>query len=187
MAAETIAAADPDVPLRMMLVWTDAPGHGLGGDTPAWNNDLDLVVETESGTYRGNNFDEEGRSQTGGEADPMNNTEGVFIGPTAPDTYTIRVVASNINSDGIPGVGDDTDQDFALVCYNAVLVGPALGDCNCDGVVDFFDIDPFVLALVFPEEYATTYPDCDVMLADCNEDGIVDFFDIDPFIALIVD
>ena len=184
---ETIAAADPDVPLRMMLVWTDAPGHGLGGDTPAWNNDLDLVVETESGTYRGNNFDEEGRSQTGGEADPMNNTEGVFIGPTAPDTYTIRVVASNINSDGIPGVGDDTDQDFALVCYNAVLVGPALGDCNCDGVVDFFDIDPFVLALVFPEEYATTYPDCDVMLADCNEDGIVDFFDIDPFIALIVD
>ena len=31
---------------------------------------------------------------------------------------TVRVVASNINSDGVPEVGDDTDQDFALACYN---------------------------------------------------------------------
>ncbi len=114
----TVSASDPAKPIRIMLVWTDAPGHGLGGSTPAWNNDLDLIVEEGANTYRGNNFDAGGWSQTGGSADDRNNTEGVFIGPTAPYSYTIRVVAGNISSDGIPNQGDDTDQDFALVCYN---------------------------------------------------------------------
>jgi hypothetical protein len=31
----------------------------------------------------------------------------------------VRVVATNINSDGLPNSGDGTDQDFALVAYNA--------------------------------------------------------------------
>ncbi len=119
--AQVITAADPTQPLRLMLVWTDAPGHGLGGSTPAWNNDLDLVVEAETDVYVGNHFDADGWSAPGGSPDYRNNTEGVFIGPTAPDTYTVRVVASNINSDGVPGNGDETDQDFALVCYNCVL------------------------------------------------------------------
>ena len=60
-----------------------------------------------------------------------------------------------------------------------------LGDCNCDGSVDFFDIDPFVLAITNPVLYVLTYPDCSINTADCNEDGSVDFFDIDPFVALI--
>jgi PKD repeat protein len=50
----------------------------------------------------------------------MNNTEGVFLGPTASGDFIVRVIASNINSDGIFNQGDDTDQDFALVCYNCV-------------------------------------------------------------------
>jgi hypothetical protein len=104
--------------VKIMVVWTDAPGHGLGGNTPAWNNDLDLVVEDGGTTYRGNNFGGSGFSMAGGVADDRNNTEGVFIGPTAPGSYTIRVQASDINSDAIPGVGDGTDQDFAVVCYN---------------------------------------------------------------------
>ena len=104
-----------------MLVWTDAPGHGLGGSTPAWNNDLDLVVEAR-GTYLGNNFDINGWSVTGGAADFHNNTEGVFLGPIPPGNLTVRVVASNINSDGLPNSGDSTDQDFALVAYNAAEV-----------------------------------------------------------------
>ena len=61
-----------------------------------------------------------------------------------------------------------------------------LGDLNCSGTVDAFDIDPFVLALTDPAGYAAAYPDCDRMLADCNEDGTVDSFDIDPFVDLLV-
>jgi hypothetical protein len=104
--------------MKIMLVWTDAPGHGLGGSTPAWNNDLDLVVEA-GGTYYGNTFGPDGWSITGGAADIKNNTEGVFLGPIPPGAATVRVVAANINSDGLPNSGDGTDQDFALVAYNA--------------------------------------------------------------------
>ncbi|MCH8991741.1 MAG: CoA transferase, partial [Acidobacteria bacterium] len=114
----TLSPVDPAEPMRLMLVWTDAAGHGLGGATPAWNNDLDLVVEVGGDTYLGNVFDASGWSTPGGVADGRNNTEGVFLGPIAPATASIRVLGSNINSDGIPNFGTLTDQDFALVCYN---------------------------------------------------------------------
>jgi hypothetical protein len=118
----------PGQPMRIMLAWTDAPGHGLGGNTPAWNNDLDLVVEVGSNTYRGNVFAASGWSATGGVADFKNNAEAVFLqAPTA--TVTIRVDATNVNSDGVPHSGDELDQDFALVCTNCRF---AMG----------FDLDP---------------------------------------------
>ena len=60
-----------------------------------------------------------------------------------------------------------------------------LGDANCDGVVNLFDIDPFVLAMSDPSGYEAAYPDCDRMLADTNADGSVSNFDIDPFVATL--
>ena len=59
------------------------------------------------------------------------------------------------------------------------------GDLNCDGLVNNFDIDPFVLALTNPEQYALSFPECDILNADVNDDGVVNNFDIDPFVALI--
>ena len=59
------------------------------------------------------------------------------------------------------------------------------GDLNCDGAVNAFDIDPFVLALTDPAAYGAAWPACNVMLADCNGDGVVDAFDIDPFVELL--
>jgi photosystem II stability/assembly factor-like uncharacterized protein len=66
----------------------------------------------------------------------------------------------------------------------ARLVVP-LGDLNCDGLVNTFDIDPFVLALTSPDAYAAAFPQCDPMLADVNFDGLVNAFDIDPFVLLL--
>jgi len=121
-----ITPVDPAQPMRIMLVWTDAPGHGLGGTLPAWNNDLDLVVEAGGNTYYGNYFGADGFSATGGVADPMNNAEGVFL-ELPPADVRVRVLATNINSDGVPHFNDETDQDFALVCYNcAYTTGFAL-------------------------------------------------------------
>jgi hypothetical protein len=84
---------------------------------------------------------------------------------------------------------------FILTAYDAVTVSaemeivpadaPTIGDLNCDGSIDVFDIDPFVLALTNPEAYAAAYPDCDHMLADINGDGAVNAFDIDPFVILL--
>jgi hypothetical protein len=58
-------------------------------------------------------------------------------------------------------------------------------DLNCDGEVNFDDIDPFVLALTGQEAYDAAYPECDWLLADCNGDGDVDFDDIDAFVGLL--
>ncbi len=119
--SETLGVGDPTKPVKMMLAWTDAPGHGLGGTTPAWNNDLDLEVNYNSNTYVGNNIGPDGWSAIGGTHDAMNNTEGVLLGPTTSGTFTVTVNATNITSDGIANMGDLTDQDFAFVCYNCVL------------------------------------------------------------------
>lgn len=59
------------------------------------------------------------------------------------------------------------------------------GDMNCDGTVNNFDIDPFVLALTNLEEYTNQYPDCDPLNGDVNGDGVLNNFDIDPFVELL--
>jgi len=61
----------------------------------------------------------------------------------------------------------------------------AVGDLNCDGDLDGYDIQPFVLALTNPDQYAAQYPYCEVMLADINGDGAVDGFDVQPFVNLL--
>ena len=58
------------------------------------------------------------------------------------------------------------------------------GDANCDGAVNVFDIDPFVLALVDMSSYQAEYG-CTAN-ADCNCDGDVNVFDIDPFVECLV-
>jgi len=127
-----VEVAHGDSPVRVMLVWTDAPGHGLGGATPAWNNDLDLVIRAGPAMYRGNVFGPNGWSAAGGLADDRNNTEGVLLPTGTTGTLTIEVVASNIASDGVPGVGDITDQDFALVIVNASETSSSVSSCIAD-------------------------------------------------------
>ena len=68
----------------------------------------------------------------------------------------------------------------------SLLVMGMPGDLNCDGTLNAFDIDPFVLALTDPAGYAAAYPDCDIMRGDINRDGRVDSFDIDPFVELLI-
>ena len=75
--------------------------------------------------------------------------------------------ASDVNANGMP---DECD---------------GVGDVNCDGLINTFDIDPFVLALIDADAYATAYPHCDIRRADCNGDDDVNMFDIDFFVELI--
>ena len=62
-----------------------------------------------------------------------------------------------------------------------------VGDMNCDGSVDFGDINPFIQALTDPAAWQQTYPGCPLSNGDINGDGALDFGDINPFVALLVE
>ncbi len=86
-----------------------------------------------------------------------------------------------------------TDSTYTFCGWNiddveiwGVTPSPALpGDLNCDGSVDFGDINPFVLRLSNPAAYQATFPDCPDANGDINGNGSVGFDDINPFIALL--
>lgn len=101
--------------------------------------------------------------------------------PTLTNTQ-IPIILRNTTTDmGDPG----WDEMFGTGRINveAALQSIRRGDVNCDGQIDAFDIDPFVLALSDPAAYAIAYPECDIERANLNGDGMVNVFDIDPFVA----
>lgn len=117
------AVVDSGKPFRVTLAWTDAPGSTTGN---AYNNNLDLTVTVGGNTYKGNVFSG-GNSITGGSADPRNNLESVFIPAGVSGAFVVTITAANIPSDGVPNEAPITDQDYALVIYNAVeTTGPAM-------------------------------------------------------------
>ncbi len=124
-----LQADDPFKPVRLMLSWTDAAGPGTGGTTPSWTNDLDLNVDVGATRYRGNVFDSaSGASQTGGVSDAKNNLEGVYLTPAQHqgDSFNVQVLAAVLATDAInPYAPGAPKQDFAIVCYNCKLGGPA--------------------------------------------------------------
>lgn len=105
---------DSTQPFRVTLAWTDAPGFSAFAP---WVNDLDLQVAINGQVYSGNNFSGQ-ESQPGGEPNTKDNTEAVWLPAGTIGTFVIRVRATNIAGDGVPGNSDFTDQDFALVVYN---------------------------------------------------------------------
>jgi Subtilase family/Viral BACON domain len=111
----TGAVASSSQPLRITLAWTDAPGSTTGAP---WVNDLDVEVTINGQTYKGNVFSG-ATSVAGGVADGKNNVESIFLPAGVSGEFLVTVRATNIAGDGLPGNTDPTDQDFALVIYNA--------------------------------------------------------------------
>ena len=60
--------------------------------------------------------------------------------------------------------------------------GTLVGDANCDGEIDFHDINPFVEALATGDN---GLPGCPVGNCDMDTDGVIDFHDINPFVAIL--
>ncbi len=118
----TGTVADTNLPFRVTLAWTDAPGSTTGA---AYNNDLDLTVNIGGQTYLGNVFSGEW-SVPGGAADVADNVESVFLPPGVSGAFTVTVAATSINSVGVPNAGNGLTQDFALVVNNAVGAGSAM-------------------------------------------------------------
>lgn len=184
--AVNVAAGEPA--LRVTLVYAD-PG-GTTSSTIHRINDLTLQVTSPSGTqYWGNVGLAAGNwSAPGGVANTKDTVENVFVQNPEAGTWTITVIASEINEDSHVET-PELDADFALVASGVTpdpCAGTVRGDCDCDGVLTNFDIDPFVLALQDPAAYAAQFPDCAAAcVADVNRDGAVNNFDLDPFVACL--
>ncbi len=80
------------------------------------------------------------------------------------------------------GQDNDGDNFYDQADPDCGAAGP--GDLNCDGSVDFLDINAFVLALSNPTSYQAAFPGCSIRHGDVNGDLLVDFGDINPFVAL---
>ncbi len=60
------------------------------------------------------------------------------------------------------------------------------GDLNCSGAVDLDDLDPFVTALLSPDDYAAQHPCCSIESADVNLDTLIDGADVAPFVDALL-
>jgi hypothetical protein len=107
----------------------------------------------------------------------------VHVGDYLPLTSQMRVRFSTMDqpNNSISEAGIDAVKLVNIHCDQP----GTLGDLNCDGTVNGYDIDPFVLALTDPDAYATAFGDCDIHNADVNGDGQINGYDIDPFVSLL--
>jgi len=74
--------------------------------------------------------------------------------------------------------------------WRCAAPSPCAGDGNCNGFIDWRDIDYLVAAQNDNESgWAALFPDmnppCSLLILDTNGDGHVNWRDIDPFLALM--
>lgn len=120
-------------------------------------------------------------------------------------SQAMSMYAQSLNLDAIPQLVMNTNGPFSQLLDaspDAHIDGIAtikhgfnihnepwypLGDFNGDGLVDNFDIDAFVTALISPEVYALNFPEVPLdEVSDINGDGEFNNFDIDAFVALLI-
>jgi hypothetical protein len=159
-------------PLKATLVWRDPPG--TVNSQVHRTNDLDLVVNSPSGRkYYGNDGMHSGHWTTpdGGNIDDRNTVENVFAEEAEAGDWEINVVATDVNTDGVPGTAG-VESAFALVVTGVAGGGSPLmaPDLNRDGVTNLGDLEAFL------SRYAAGR-------ADVNRDGRTDPVDVAAFVG----
>ncbi len=135
---------DATRPVKATVAWTDAPG--AVSCNPCLVNDLDLSLTDGVTSWPGNNL-VGGFTVPGTTTDTRNNLEVVNVaGGSLCLPFNVKVQAKTLGGDGVPGNGDTTDQDFALVLSNASTTpglttlqatgSAAGGGCDSDTFLD---------------------------------------------------
>lgn len=78
------------------------------------------------------------------------------------------------------------DRSGTRPLANAALWRCVRGDLNCDGQLNVFDVDPFVLALTNADAYAKAFPYCPPLVGDMDGSGVLDHSDVEIFVAALV-
>jgi len=154
-------------------------GHG----TDATVRSASINPTTGALTYTGYWFDV-GLQGTLGDVQTLDNLFFVTDNSTATDGV-MGVYSFTLNPNGSFTQNGPITWTGGVAPRTIAVWKPFAGDMNCDGVVGFADINPFVLAMTNPDAYQQLYPNCDIMHADINGDGEVGFGDINPFVALL--
>ncbi|MDI9887994.1 S8 family serine peptidase [Streptomyces sp. HNM0645] len=110
---------DGSRPLKATMAYTDPMGSPSAAQARV--NDLTLKLTAPNGTvYWGNNgLAADNWSTPGGSANTIDTVENVFVQTPAAGTWTIEVVADQVNADGHVETSA-TDADFALVVTGGV-------------------------------------------------------------------
>jgi len=182
------------LPASMVPTTWNAPGSyqsQIGGNNWDPNNPNTVMVETPpgSGIYK---F--EGSGLTPG---TYYWKAVCYVSPQG-DWFSCSWDSRSVNTANMEFVIGASSDVFRLWCDALtgvvrveVISNPCanqlLADANCDGQVNAFDIDAFVLALTNPAAWESQYgANCDLMcVADCNQDGELNAFDIDPFVDIL--
>jgi aminopeptidase N len=122
-----------------------------------------------------------------------------LMAPLATDTYTLTAhdsIVDTLASLALDGELVKPDSPDPLPSGDGVPGGNAAatfyitvpGDMNCDGSIDFGDINPFVLYMTDDVAWQAANPGCPLQNGDINSDGTYgqdSFGDINPFVALL--
>jgi 1,4-alpha-glucan branching enzyme len=142
----------------------------------------DLIIVASFNNYDLYNY-QIGFPQSGTWYEILNSQAAEYLGDGVGNG--VSVTASGGPYDGMPQSAWITLPQMGLLVFRYNQPPTLRGDVNCDGTVNFGDINPFVLALSNPAAYAQTYPNCPLGNRDINQDGQLDFGDINPFVSLL--
>lgn len=108
---------------------------------------------------------------------------GQDIGGATKTTYVIPVVGAGDAATYRCRVKANNQETLSEPANLSVTISC---DSNCDGSVDFNDIDQFIVALIDQAEWESS-SSCDYLCVnDSNRDGTVDFNDIDSFVECLI-
>lgn len=170
----------PPVELLRTRLYLIAQGHRDADDADRLGLDpaFRLAVSQRRGT-----------ASWGHEYDPLGN-RGTFVeDPTTPAATTTyytnelnqyhrsRRFVSAQQPIVAQGFRHDDDGNLAETFIS--------GDMNCDGQVNFGDVNAFTLAVSNPAGYHQQYPNCNILNGDINGDGFTNIGDVNALVALL--
>lgn len=153
-------------------------GHSTSGQVHTFNINGGTGVPTATG-----NFFDVGIQGEGQDVRTLDNLLFVvdnFNGATGVYSFTIGAGGTLTQNGVLTSTGGIAPRSLATWTVNQP------GDLNCSFTIDLDDVDPFVLALLDPPEYAVQYPGCNINLADVNGDTFTDGRDAAAFTELLV-
>ena len=131
-----------------------------------------------------------------GQSAPQVIASGTFPAPSTIGPYRFRLdsaLANTLNSVTPPPippafwpvsaatVAGLPTAEISFSIGNCCII--CRGDANCDGQINYADINPFVLGLGNLSAWQTQYPTCPWQNLDISSDGLVNYADINPFVV----